>query len=106
MPRPIAAAFGVARIEQDQILARLGIRVIPIGRVKVADVRWRISVWLVTQRPVGLEWSLAGVSQLYACRTEKRHGEITCQVNLLSVEADIDREGSFFRTKTSFSRVI
>src|ERR1017187_2809086 len=93
MTGPIAAAFGVARIEQDQILARLGVRVIAIGRVKVADVRRGISVWLVTQRPVDLEWSLAGVSQLYAGRTEKRHGEITCEVHLLTVEAHIDWEG-------------
>src|ERR1035441_3916734 len=93
MSGPIAAAFGVARIEEDQILARLGVRVIAISRVKVADVRRGISVWLVTQRPAGLDWSLAGVSQLYACRPKERHGEITCKVNLLSVEVHIDWEG-------------
>src|ERR1035441_3368446 len=93
MTGPIATAFGIARIEEDQILARLGIRVIAIGRVKVANVRWGISVWLVTQRPPGLDWSLIGVSQLYAGRMEERHGEITCEMNLPSVEADIHREG-------------
>src|ERR1035437_360130 len=93
MPRPIATAFGVARIEEDQILARLGSRVIAIGRVKVADVRRGISIWLATQRPANLEGSLAGVSQLDAGRTEKRHGEVTCEMNLLSFEAHIDWEG-------------
>src|ERR1035438_4290792 len=61
--------------------------------MKVADVRRGISVWLVTQRPAGLDWSLTGVSQLYAGRMEERHGEITCEMNLPSVEAHIDREG-------------
>src|ERR1035441_402638 len=76
MTGPIATAFGVARIEQDQILARLRVRMIAVGRVKVAYVRGGIPVRLVTQRPANLEGTLAGGSQLYAGRKEKRHGEI------------------------------
>src|ERR1035438_5166846 len=66
---------------------------IAVGRVKVAYVRGGIPVRLVTQRPANLEGTLAGVSQLYAGRTGRPHGEITCEMNLLSVEAYIDWEG-------------
>ena len=38
MPRPVAAALGLARVEEDQVLARLGLRVVAVGRVEVADV--------------------------------------------------------------------
>src|SRR6266540_4827036 len=39
--RPVPAAFGLARIEQDKVPAQLRFRVIAIGRVKVTDVPGR-----------------------------------------------------------------
>ena len=64
MSGPIAAALGVARVEEDQVFAGLGIRVIAIGRVEVADVGGRISARLRSAAPsAGSSGVSAGVDQ-------------------------------------------
>src|ERR1017187_8702760 len=80
-------------MEQDQILANLGIRMIAIGRMKVADVRRGIFIRLVTQRPANLDGALVRVNQFNMRRTEEWHGKTAREMNLCRIEAHIDREG-------------
>jgi hypothetical protein len=51
MAGPIGASFGLARVQQEQVLARFRRRVIAIRGMEVPDVAGRIFVWHVTHRP-------------------------------------------------------
>ena len=95
LPGPVAAAFGLAGVEQDQVVARFGLGVIAIGGVEVADVVRRVVERRGTERSnrhAG-DRRRRGADQLDPRRPEERHREVTGQVDAFVVEADVHREG-------------
>src|SRR2546427_7653295 len=93
MAGPDAAPFGRARVEQDQVFAGFGIRMIVIGRVEVCEMLRRIFAGRVAQRPAYLQKGPGRVEKLDARRFEKWHGKVTGEVDPLRIKTNIHGKG-------------
>ena len=89
LPRPVAAAFDGARIEQHQVLACLRVRMIRVAGVKIPHGIGWIPERCVTQLPLHVgDGSVARPHQRDVRCAEERHRKITAQVHALAVVAD------------------
>ena len=93
LARPVAAAFRLARVEQDQVLAQLGRRVVAIGGVQIADLVRRVLVRARSGRATDVrDRRRRRATQFDARRAEEGHREVAAQVDAVRVEADVHRE--------------
>jgi sugar lactone lactonase YvrE len=91
---PIAASFSLARVQQEQVLARFRRRVIAISGMEVCDLTGRIFVWHVADRPANAgHIGSPSTDEFQAGRAKKRHREEACQIHPLRVEPHEDGEG-------------
>ena len=88
LARPVAAAFRFPRVEQDEVLARLGLRMVAIGRVKVADMIGGIAVGRVSHAPANVLNIGGDPVQFDPRRAEERHREIAAQIHAVVVVPD------------------
>src|ERR1043166_950525 len=88
--RPIAAAFRLTCIEQDKILAWLGMWMIAVSGMEIGDVVGWIFERNKTRAPGNVrQMGVALPDQFELCRTEKWHGKKARQMNSLRIEADV-----------------
>src|SRR5207249_5959361 len=79
--RPIAAAFDVPRIEQDQVFSGFGARMVAVGGMEIADVRRWVTERRVTNGPADVETRCCGIAQLNPRGLKAGHWEIAGQTN-------------------------
>ncbi len=92
MAGPITAAFRLARIEQNQVLARLGCGKIAISGVEITSVVGRPAVGRGAHRPTRRRHRLPGADEFESRRVKKRHREIARQARLFIVEPNVNGE--------------
>jgi len=93
LARPVPASFGLGSIQQHQILARFGRRMIAIGGMKIADVIRRVAIGRGANLPLDIRDRHFGAREFDSRRVEERHREVTAQMHAIRVIADDHGEG-------------
>src|ERR1051326_823707 len=94
-PRPIAAAFSLARIQQDQVLSALGRRMVCVRSMKISNLTRRVLKWLSADAPTHVSQRLCRPNQFNPRRFKEGHREKATQLDSLLAKSNGTRKRSY-----------